>query len=59
MHMLHQSTGISMAELILCAVFFCCGVNLVALGVVGQYVGKTYIEVKDRPRYHIREILHR
>lgn len=26
---------------------------LLALGVVGQYIGKIYIEVKARPRYHI------
>jgi glycosyltransferase involved in cell wall biosynthesis len=29
------------------------GINLVALGVVGEYVGKIYMEVKARPRYII------
>ena len=28
------------------------------LGVVGEYVGKCYMEVKHRPRYHIAEHLH-
>lgn len=30
---------------------------LLALGVVGQYIGKIYIEVKARPRYHIAQHL--
>ncbi len=32
------------------------GVQLVTVGLVGQYVGKTYEEVKQRPIYLIREI---
>ena len=30
---------------------------LLSLGVVGQYIGKIYIEVKARPRYHIDQYL--
>ena len=30
---------------------------LLSLGVVGQYIGKIYIEVKDRPSYHIAQHL--
>ncbi len=37
---------------------FCTGLILTALGVVGEYVGKCYMEVKHRPRYHIAEHLH-
>lgn len=33
------------------------GIGLIALGLVGAYVGKTYSEVKDRPRYHIEMFL--
>ncbi len=33
------------------------GMQLFAIGVVGQYVGKTYIETKERPRYNIEEYL--
>lgn len=32
------------------------GCVLVGLGIVGEYVGKIYIEVKDRPRYNIEQV---
>ena len=30
---------------------------LLAIGLVGQYIGKIYIEVKQRPRYNIEKVL--
>jgi len=33
------------------------GLQLVAIGIVGEYIGKTYIETKARPRYEIWEFL--
>jgi polyisoprenyl-phosphate glycosyltransferase len=33
------------------------GTMLLAVGIVGEYVGKTYLEAKHRPRYHISESL--
>ena len=33
------------------------GLQLFAIGVIGQYVGKTYIETKERPRYNIEQYL--
>lgn len=33
------------------------GLQLFAIGVIGQYVGKTYMETKERPRYNIEQYL--
>ncbi len=45
------------AGAIICALAFFSGVNLFGTGLVGQYVGKTYMESKHRPRYFIEEIV--
>lgn len=42
---------------IVLSVWLALAIQLVALGLVGAYVGKTYAEVKDRPRYHIEMLL--
>ena len=49
-----DSTVSGWASLI-CIMCFFGGANLMALGVIGEYVGKTYIETKARPRYIISE----
>lgn len=40
------------ASLIL-SLWFIGGCVLLSLGIVGEYIGKIYIEVKDRPRYNV------
>ena len=40
-----------------CSVWLIGGLILLALGVVGEYMGKVYLEVKGRPRFLIREVL--
>ncbi len=39
------------------SIWFLGGFQLIAIGLVGMYVGKIYMEVKERPRYNIEEIL--
>ena len=39
------------------SVWFIGGVQLLAIGMVGQYIGKIYLEVKHRPRYNVEKIL--
>lgn len=39
----------------ICIICFIGGIQLICLGVVGEYVGKTYMEVKGRPRFVISE----
>lgn len=31
------------------------GLILIALGIIGEYIGRAYLELKGRPRYHIGE----
>lgn len=38
-----------------CIVCFVSGVQMISLGIIGEYIGKMYLETKQRPRYIISE----
>lgn len=40
---------------LLCIVSFLGGIQLLAIGVIGEYVGRIYLETKHRPRFIIEE----
>lgn len=53
MHMLGRTVA-GWASMI-CIVAFLGGIQLLSLGVIGEYIGKIYMETKGRPRYIISE----
>lgn len=38
-----------------CIIFFLSGIQLFATGIIGEYLAKTYLEIKGRPIYIIKE----
>ena len=42
----------------MCSIWLIGGLQLLCLGIIGEYIGKIYAEVKQRPRYIVAEFIH-
>ena len=50
----HAETGWSS---LMCSIWMLGGIQLLAIGVIGEYIGKVYAETKRRPRFIIESVL--
>lgn len=44
---------------IMCSIWLLGGAILLSLGIIGEYVGRNYLETKRRPRYYLWDVLSR
>ena len=55
--LLGYNDPITSESVIILLILFLSGLNLLSLGIIGEYVGRSYVESKNRPIYIAREIL--
>ena len=55
--LLGYNDPITSESVIILLILFLSGLNLLSLGIIGEYVGRNYVESKNRPIYIAREIL--
>lgn len=42
---------------IICSIWILGGIQMISIGLIGEYIGKTYSETKQRPRYFVEKIV--
>ena len=42
---------------IIASIFFLCGLILIMLGMIGEYIGRIYISINNAPQYTIRQVV--
>jgi dolichol-phosphate mannosyltransferase len=52
----YPNSALTGLTIVMMAVFFLGAVQLVSIGILGQYVGRIYEEVKGRPLYTLAEV---
>ncbi len=57
LHSWMNNTAVPGWASLIVSMWFIGGCILISLGIIGEYVGKIYIETKHRPRYHVKTIL--
>ena len=50
----HSESGWSS---LMASIWFIGGIEIMSIGIIGEYIGKIYTETKGRPRYIIQDIL--
>lgn len=56
--LLHRNLVPGWASTVL-PIYFLGGIQLTGIGIIGEYVGKIYLEAKQRPRYFIEQVCRR
>jgi len=56
-HALVSGNSVAGWTSLMLSIWFVGGMLLICMGLVGEYIGKIYLEVKQRPRYNIEETL--
>jgi dolichol-phosphate mannosyltransferase len=52
----HKQAGSGFTTVVLC-VLFLGGTQLISIGILGEYIGRIYEEIKQRPLYIVSEML--
>lgn len=53
-----QGNTVSGWSSMILSIWFIGGIQLLCIGLIGEYIGKIYIETKKRPKYFVETELH-